>query len=387
MIVENRWQRHELMYCGNVHPCTSVEELIAQVEMHLLPIKKARNLTRMHLGVWLNLSLLKQLMSQSTLRTVWFNLLSEHNLTIKSLNAFPQEEFHGKTIKSRVYFPEWWQESRLDYTILLADFIAQYPAVFEQKISISTVPLGYKASWNQDKQKLAVSNLNSIATHLAKIKKENAIHIRLCLEMEPDCQLELTEEVIYFFKNELNISTKTSNAEHLGVCYDVCHQAVMFEDTVESIVAIEDSDIVIGKIQISNAMSFTIEDKEQVQSSLRSYDNSPYLHQTHLKTNSTIISFPDLDFSLLNDFNLQDQVRIHFHVPVNLLQITPILKTTQHAISEVINLLSGMKKKPDLEIETYTWLLMTTKLSLNEKIYNEIKWLEQALIKQNLIIE
>ncbi len=374
------------MYCGNVHPCTSVEELIAQVELHLLPIKRARKLKRMHLGLWLNQSLLSQLCSCDKLRTQWFELLSEHNLTIKSLNAFPQTEFHGKEIKELVYFPEWCQQSRLDYTKLLADFIALYPAVFVQNITISTVPLGYKASWNSDKQKSAIKNLGEIANYLAAIKQDNGIHIRLCLEMEPDCQLESSAELIDFFKRDLKIDTQVNNASHLGACYDICHQAVMFEDIISSLVAIEENNIVIGKIQVSNAMSFKVVNLAKVQSKLKRFNRSPYLHQMKVQSASGIVSFPDLDFNLLNKFSPQEQVRIHFHLPINSHNVTEELETTQNAILEVVSMLASMKNKPDLEIETYTWLVMVDALGLNECLIKELNWLEKSLTKLNLII-
>jgi hypothetical protein len=385
--MKNCWHRHELMYCGNVHPCTTIEELIVQVEQHLVPIKHARKLNRMYLGMWLNVSLLEQLSTQPKMRTQWFNLLSKHNFIIKSLNAFPQFEFHGREIKEQVYFPEWCQQERLNYTIQLADFITQYPGVFTPQVTISTVPLGYKASWNDAKQKSAIEHLNTIASYLASINQTQGIHIRLCLEMEPDCRLELTHEIIDFFRDDLKIASQIDNAAHLGICYDVCHQAVMFEDITKSIISIESHNITIGKIQVSNAMSFQVKNKKQVQSTLASYNNSPYLHQMQVKGESGTSSFPDLDFNLLNNFDVQNQVRIHFHVPVNSLQITAELGTTQHAIFEIINALSLIKNKPDLEIETYTWTLMTDQLSLNECIFREIDWLEKALDNVNLIVD
>jgi len=383
------WYRHELMYCSNVHPCSSVAELISQIELHVLPIMRTRKLTQMNLGLWLNRTVLQQLNSSSKLCSQWFALLSEHNLTIKSLNAFPQAEFHGVNVKTKVYFPEWSQQSRLDYTQLLVNFIAQHSAFFADEVSISTVPLGYKASWSQEKQKSAIKNLSLMANYLAAIKQKTGTHIRLCLEMEPDCQLESTDEMIEFFINDMQIASEANHAEHLGVCYDVCHQAVMFESITKSITAIEANGIVIGKVQISNALSFYIKDSMQMKTSLASYHNSPYLHQMKLKTLHGVVAFNDLDLNVLNKFSAQDQVRVHFHVPINVKSIADNLYTTQKEIIDVVQCLSSISSKPDIEVETYTWQLIAEKpepTTLNKYLVCEIEWLEQELHKNHLIV-
>src|SRR5205807_10412426 len=60
--------------------------------------------------------------------------------------------------------------------------------------------------------------------------------------------------------------------EHLGVCFDCCHQAVLGEDLVASLRTLRGAGVPIGKIHLSSAI-------EGPPAALRAFDEPRYLHQ------------------------------------------------------------------------------------------------------------
>lgn len=388
--MSHQWLPSELMYCGNVHPCSTVREMIEQIDQYIIPIKKSRKLESMYLGVWFNCDLLADFYSNPQITEMLFDLMKKSSLIIKSLNAFPQREFHGVSIKENVYFPEWSEQSRLRYTLALAEFISKRRDSFAKSISISTVPLGYKKSWTEQKQRLAVDHLKQLAMSLSSMHKQTGIHIRVCLEMEPDCVLETTTEMIAFLNQTLDYQNNQEINNYIGVCFDVCHQAVMHESVKDSLNRLTREKINIGKIQVSNALRFKSEHFEHVQSILANYINSPYLHQVKLLTNNGVKSIADIDKDLSNHVEFSEEVRIHFHIPINKRELSSTLLTTQHEIIETIDSLSSLAIKPDVEVETYTWRIIdkeVTSNSLSHYLVDEINWLETEMRQYNLIQE
>lgn len=382
------WQREEIMYCGNVHPCSSVEGLIRQIEQHILPIKSARNLSGMMLGLWLNKPILDDFSCNAELANQFFYLLNKNNLKIKTLNAFPQREFHGEVIKTQVYQPAWCDLERLKYTLELVDFIKQNSSSFAGDISISTLPLGYKTSWDKIKHQSAITNLKSLATYLSLVKKQNNINIRVCLEMEPDCVLETTDEMVSFFNEDLGSVIKGDFLTHLGVCFDICHQAVMHEDIHHSLATFIDNGIPIGKIQVSNALRFQLNNIKEIEPLLQRYYSSPYLHQVKINNAGETVSFSDLNIDNVSRFPETGEARVHFHLPINQVEISDVLMTTQQSILATLTYLHKLPFKPDLEVETYTWNIIDSSAShdkLNQYLLKELTWLEENLLRLKLL--
>ncbi len=382
------WQRNEIMYCGNVHSCSTVEGMINQIKSHVLPIKAERKISTMYLGVWINQPLLDDFKTEKQKAKKLIKLMEEHSLVIKTLNAFPQNEFHATVVKEQVYFPEWCDDARMEYTLNLARFITVNSSVFAQNISISTVPLGYKKSWTEDKHKCAIQRIHKVAVRLADILAEYQIDIRLCFEMEPDCTLETSEQLVEFFIADLQYNQIPSVSQHIGVCFDICHQAVMFEEVNSNFNLFKANQIKVGKIQVSNALKFLSKDYSYIEPILSRYFTSPYLHQTKILSTDGIISIADIDETLAEELLQGEEARVHFHVPINKCSISQFLQTTQSEILSVFSSLDLLLIKPDIEVETYTWHIIDEKADknkLNEYIIEEIKWLEQAMQENHLI--
>src|SRR2546421_5401801 len=78
--------------------------------------------------------------------------------------------------------------------------------------------------------------LVGVARELRARADRGGRRIRICLEAEPGCALELTPHVVRFFEGPLaqaaGVERELIDA-HLGVCYDLCHQARSEEHTSE----------------------------------------------------------------------------------------------------------------------------------------------------------
>ena len=72
--------------------------------------------------------------------------------------------------------------------------------------------------------------------YLQNLEEDTSIHIQMCIEMEPSCTLEFTDQLISFFLDQLipyahsKSISKDTVLRYIAVCYDVCHQAIMYED-------------------------------------------------------------------------------------------------------------------------------------------------------------
>src|SRR5439155_453513 len=140
--------------------------------------------------------------------------------------------------------------------------------------------------------------------------------IRVCLEAEPGCALELTSQVVRFFEGPL---ARAAGAErelidaHLGACYDLCHQAVAFEDPADVIAAMARAGIRIGKVQVSSALELRNPADEAARARLAAFDEPRYLHQARARDGGYVDDLPEAFDRLPRD----RPWRVHFHSPID----------------------------------------------------------------------
>ena len=360
-------------------------------------IREQRGLESMAAGLWLSADVLAELQNSDSLLQEFKSILDEEKLVWTTANAFPYGKFHGETIKAAVYQPNWSEPARLDYTCNVARLMAALLPSSLTSATISTLPLGYAADWCADKHLTAIDNIIQLVKQLTAIKIETGKSIRVCLEMEPDCVLEFTPQIIEFFEllhqhaKAENISS-TAIESHLGICYDICHQAVQFESIPDSLAQIHDAGIAIGKIQISTALEITVKDKVACMPWLTECARSPYLHQTRIRSDQGLIMLPDLD-DVFETTEIDDfPWRIHFHLPIHVNKFhASFISSTQQQIIETLTSLKSLQITPTLEIETYTWNVMpaeirpTSNSELIRSLQSELDWLENALTELALI--
>jgi hypothetical protein len=356
-----------LSYCTNVHPGLTVAQVERGLTEFTVPAGQRFGST-MAAGLWLAQPVIRELLSEPEQTKRFAARIAELGLCTYTLNAFPFGDFHSERVKENVYLPDWTQPSRLEYSWdcarVLAELIsATLPSGTEG--SLSTVPLGFKTlATAADFEPNCIRNLIELARRLAQLAAETGQIIRLAIEPEPCCVLETTAETIAFFRRlrdrAANERVLDAVEQHLGVCYDVCHQSVEFEDVADSIASLARERIRINKVHITCALQLTQPcANAAAREALAHFVEPRYLHQTFARSaTGDIRRVLDLTAELArtpaSEFAEADCWRIHFHVPVNAERIGP-LETTRADLKRALLAVTKLDDAPHLEVETYTW--------------------------------
>ncbi|RAI95138.1 metabolite traffic protein EboE [Algoriphagus yeomjeoni] len=396
----------QLSYCSNIHPGESWEATFENLKKYIPEVKNRLSVDK-PFGIGLRLSHEASLILEKANQLSEFrNWLQSENAYVFTLNGFPYGDFHRTTVKDKVHFPDWTTVERRDYTIRSFKILAQLlPEGMDG--GISTSPVSYRHWFKSDSDlnvgmETATRHLLEVVGELADIKKQTGKSLHLDIEPEPDGILENSDEMIWLFSDwllpigkpwlakKLNISQEEAEEvlkEHIQVCYDVCHFAIVYEKPADTFAKFEKAGIKIGKIQISAALKALIptqpETRDIVKLKLLPFEESTYLHQVVARTkDGSLKSYSDLPEALkiLNETD-EEEWRIHFHVPV-FLDNYGALASTQDQISIVLNeILKNPSLTNHLEVETYTWEVLPedTRLSLGESISRELAWVIKKL--------
>jgi sugar phosphate isomerase/epimerase len=345
-----------LTYCLNIHAGETWAENFAAIERYALRVKGCVAPDKpFGLGLRLGRHAADSLAAPSR-RESLRNYLDNNGLYVFTINGFPYGEFHGTRVKEQVYAPDWRTPERRDYTILLADILADL-LPDGVRGSLSTVPVSFKP-WmtNESDLKAAVANLHACAEHLVDR------NVCLALEPEPGCVLETTEEAIRFFLEQLSESAR----EVIGVCFDTCHAAVQFEDPAGALQKYLSSGIRVAKIQLSAALEAGNVD------ALKPFRDEVYLHQTKLRrANGSTTMWTDLPLATEDGM-----IRTHFHVPLFFEGSAGLRSTASDLTAEFFALVKAGATE-HLEIETYTFDVLPPDLrpaDVVDSIVREYAW-------------
>lgn len=399
------WSQQQLSYCSNVHPGVRPEQIEEQLSRLTAEVRQRRGLSRMHAGLWINQDAAKAYQSHSALRRLR-DCLDAEQLDVVTLNGFPQHDFHQSVVKDKVYHPSWAQHSRLSYSVDIAQLLAQCMPADVSVGTISTLPLAYRLSWDADQHLAACRHLCEFAVAMARLEDSTGKQIRLCLEMEPGCVLERTEQAIELFICDLP-KVATQHAvdpsllkRYLGVCYDVCHQAVMQESISKSMAKLQQADVTVGKIQVSSALQVGEPALASVRTQLSTFAEPKYLHQVSSRYENGEFAFYDDLLDALSDphFPTQSPWWVHFHMPIQLSDVDgQRITTTREQIEQLCDYVAtSLPYTPHMEVETYTWHVLPAAVHtdvathnadqrLIQSIVNELTWLEQTLARRGLL--
>jgi sugar phosphate isomerase/epimerase len=352
-----------LSYCTNVHPGRSVSEVEAGLDRYTVPVQQRAG-GAIAAGLWLARSVVDELLAAPERVARFAEGLRSRQLTCHTLNAFPYGDFHSERVKENVYLPDWSNPDRLEYTARCAQVLAALlPNGTEG--SISTLPLAFKRFHHRaDFMDASVAQLVECATRLERLRSETGRLIGLAIEPEPFCILETTPEAIDFFQKLWRQAAwrgaEQAVREHIGLCYDVCHQAVEFEDAAESIRALDGAGVRINKVHISCALQLdNPAANADGREALKRYVEPRYLHQTMARApDGRVLEIVDLTAEFIDapgpEFESALAWRVHFHVPVDAERLGP-LATTRPVLTEALAEVSRLPYAPHLEVETYTW--------------------------------
>jgi hypothetical protein len=384
-----------LTYCTNIHAGEPLADVMASLAKHLPAIKREVAPDRAFgVGLRLGHAAAEGLRDRAALEKLK-GFLADGGYYVFTLNGFPYGAFHGRTVKEDAYKPDWSDPHRLDYTNLLADILTELlpPG---QEGTISTVPCTFKP-WAEGRLDAITENLLRHAAHLVGIAQRTGQAIALALEPEPCCYLETIEETVAFFEERLYsreavarfaalsglvaAQAEAALRRHLGVCYDVCHAAVEFEDAKASFTRLRASGIPVGKLQLSSALRVAQFGAASAQH-LAAFNEPVYLHQVVQKSGGALRRFSDLPEALAQAKEAAGtEWRVHFHVPV-ILERMVNFDTTQAFLREVLELHREEHLSAHLEVETYTWDVLPPeyrKADLGAAIARELNWVKAEL--------
>jgi sugar phosphate isomerase/epimerase len=325
--------------------------------------------------------------------------LGDNDMYIYTANAFVYGHFKGAAVKEQVYEPDWRSEERTQYTVNVANILADVcpPGTAP---SIQTAPLGFKARvTGPDVVESYTNNVLRVVAHLIALEAKTGRTVRLALEPEPFCFLETTDETIDYFAKHLyagpaveklaklaHVPIAEANEalrRHLGIVYDICHQAVEYEDIAQSLQKLVDAGVPVFKLQEAAALHMP-EVTQPVVDTLKRFAKTIYLTQTLEKKDGKINRYLNVDDAIAA-FEKNPgprEWRTHIHVPVFLDDLGQF-RTTRFAIEDALRFHKQKPLSRHLEVETYTWDMLPDSLKSNDivdYIYRELDWVRGQLV-------
>ncbi|MCG6902803.1 MAG: metabolite traffic protein EboE [Rhodobacter sp.] len=384
-----------LTYCLNIHATQTWDEVLAALTGPVAAVKSAVSPDApFAVGLRFSGEALDELADpdkRAHLKAV-MDAQGYHGITV---NGFPYGRFHGTRVKEEVYQPDWRSDERVRYTNALADLMAEI-APQGEVVSLSTVPGTFGPLAAGAEAEMAGNYLKSVA-HLVDLRARTGVTVALAIEPEPFCFLKTIAETVGFFTDHLfsdaaaaRIAEMTGLSvdeaakalpRHLGLCYDVCHAAVEYEDPAGSIAALRRAGIPVHKLQLSAALRIPVVGAEQ-RAALVSFDEPTYLHQVIRRTESGLKVHVDLPEVLaLGDATDGEEWRVHFHVPV-FIDDLGAFSSTRNFLEEILDLHRENPISPHLEIETYTWDVLPDAVrgeTVDKDILREMNWVLDRL--------
>lgn len=379
-----------LTYCLNIHPTQTFSEVKAALTGPVAAVKAAVSPDApFAIGLRFSGEALDELADPAKRRELRA-ILDDNGLRGITVNGFPYGRFHGTRVKEEAYQPDWRSDTRVQYTNDLADLMAELVPAGEF-VSLSTVPGTFKPLGAGAEALMTENYLQSVA-HLVRLQERTGVTVALAIEPEPFCFLETIAETVAYFRDYLFSQDAVSRLaeltgmtpaqatqalpRHLGLCYDVCHAAVEYEDPAGSIAALRQAGIPVHKLQLSAALKVASVGPEQ-RAALAAFDEPTYLHQVIRRTAHGLISTVDLPEALaLGDATDGEEWRVHFHVPVFIGDLGAF-SSTRDFLDKLLSLHRENPISRHLEIETYTWDVLPRELrgeTVDQDISREMKW-------------
>jgi sugar phosphate isomerase/epimerase len=327
--------------------------------------------------------------------------LAENDLYIFTVNAFVYGGFKNKTVKEEVYEPDWQTEERVRYTMNVADILAEVAPAAVQP-SIQTPPMGFKPKVTGPEVVAEYRrNVLRVAAHLVEIERRTGKTITLAIEPEPACFVETADEAIDYFTNHLytgeaakelaelaGLPISEANAtlrKHIGLVYDVGHQAVEFEDPQPALQKLVEAGIPVFKLQLAAALRVPHVSQDDVDR-LKQFAGTIYLTQTVERRNGEIKRYLNMEDAFAawdadGDRDVPREWRIHFHVPIFLERLGD-LQTTRESTAQALAMHKVQPLSRHVEIETYTFDVLPDEFKTGdivEYVSREIEWAKSEL--------
>lgn len=317
-------------------------------------------------GLYLPALAAEELLAEPVQQRRWLHACHRAGWPIWTANAFPFGGFHQDKVKELAFQPDWTTSERVQYTCQVADLLAclMKPG---SRGSISTCPLGYGADLQHNET--ARRHLKQAEDYFAEVHRQHGVHLVLSLEPEPDGGFERVADLAHWFHRHF------PDSEYVGVCWDLCHGAVVGESAEQVLTALQKYRVPCGKVQISAALLLGQANAE-VDSLLQQLADDPWFHQVRGLDGDSAAwrDLPDFlgsaEYQRLRLAEDGDKVAtgadggvggfgIHCHVPVHRGDYLPGLQGTEWKEAVKAALAAGIR---DFELETYTLPVLPAEL-------------------------
>ena len=389
-----------LTYSTLVHPGDTWDDMWTSLTTYVPQVQK-RVCPNAPFGVSLRLSnasaatLVKSKPERDKLK----KFLADNNMYLYTVNAFPYGPFKNTIVKEQVYEPDWRSEERTQYTMNVAEILADVvPASISP--SIQSAPLGFKPNvTGPSVVNSYTEHVMRVAAKLIDLEKRTGRTVTLALEPEPFCFLETTDETVDYFTKHLytgksaemlakfaNIPIAeaiTAQREFIGTVFDICHQAVVYEDIPTSLQKQVDAGVQIVKLQEAASMSMPVV-TDKTLDALEPFVKTVYLSQTCQHKDGKTTWFLNLEdaFEAFHKDPGPREWRTHFHVPVFLDDLGEF-GTTRFAIEDALKFHKNKPLSRQLEIETYTWDVLPAQYktgNIVDYVCREIDWVKGQVV-------
>jgi sugar phosphate isomerase/epimerase len=344
-------QTVHLGYCTNVHPAEDLAGVVAQLDTYALPVRQRLDVDVLGLGLWLAAPVAAGLAADPAAVARLRAELDARGLEVVTLNGFPYASFHAPEVKKAVYRPDWTTPERLAYTLDLARVLVGLLPDDAARGSVSTLPLGWRDGWDEQRSTAATRMLGRLAGGLTEIAWRTGRAVRVGFEPEPGCVVETTRQAAALLSRV--------DTDRLGVCLDLAHLACAWERPAEALATLAAAGLPVVKVQVSAALEAT--DPVGAAGALRGWVEPRFLHQTRSAqvARSADPAHPgyaadDLDAALAAE--LPGPWRVHYHVPLHADPQPPLTSTVPVLREALRELFGGARAGCDqLDVETYTW--------------------------------
>jgi sugar phosphate isomerase/epimerase len=354
-------------YALNVFPYETLADLWACLEGDVLKIKAIAFPDEVFpIELRFSERLVRELQSDCDQVAKLKYFLDTHDFELVTVNGFVMPAFHGERVKERVYLPAWHEsEQRVRFTNACLDLLAQLAPADAEFVSVS-VPFGALKPVTMD---AVAPSILRCAEHAAKIQQRTGVHCVVALEPEPGLCVETTAEVVEFF----NAHVPESLRAHIGVNFDLSHQLVEFEDIPASLRLLQQNNVPVAKIHVSNAAEMT--------ELTPFYEDSIYLHQVCGVNARGERVFFSLDWPSQSPPDNIVKFRVHYHLPVCPQPDSPV-GTTLVEVEQFLRHSNtpALSHSIPFIIETYTWPeQLRGRKYLVENVCRELAWVREKI--------
>ncbi|MFM8979014.1 MAG: metabolite traffic protein EboE [Planctomycetia bacterium] len=352
-----------LGYGMNVHPGGSAAVLEQALEQVVEPLRR-RLCWPAPFGLALRLDAAgaRELLDDPARLGALGQRLAQAGLVPFTVNGFVLGRFHGAGVKDSVYRPSWREAEREEATLAIAEVLARRRGP-GHAASLSSAP-GTWRGWGEpagEAGREMAARLARTARRLSELEARTGTRVVLALEPEPGCSLDTVDDVLAFFGGPLAraLGEDAAARRHLGVCYDACHQAVMWEDGPAGLARLSAAGIPVAKVQASCALELADPRDPAGRAALARFAEPTWLHQASTRDASGRVHLlADLPQALAAGqapWTGPHPWRTHFHVPVFRERAVAPLATTQPHLAAVLARVAAGGVTSHLEVETYTW--------------------------------